>query len=675
MATTKSTVELNFTTSGLAQVKSGMDSLGATAGRLASVAGNVGKVLATVVTAVAALTGRAIAQADEMGKAAQRAGLGVDAFTALAFAAKLADVESGTLQSSIKKLSETMVDAAKGGGEAVRTFEELGVAFTDAEGRARPVDQMMVDLAARFESMPDGVDKVSLAVKLFGKSGQEMIPMLNAGKSGLQGMLSEARELGVVVGPEFANNAGTFMDGLSRVRSLFDGIFLQLADKLLPALNALLTWFIDWAKEYNPVRVFLEVITSSFFRLADTALSFAYGLEQIGTFLGVFGTDLAMNLDPAAAWAAAMEEMAKNGERYKAAMDALRGVKPPIPAGGAPDGGGGPLTVSKSAQLGLSVEQELKQVRFAQEMIYKSGTPLIDQKTIMLGLMAKEKSLLDDLSYRYEVNAEAATAKMAESTTDEGRAAAVKELRQAQSDQLGVQQQIFDLTLKQRDVEEKTTFMGRLTAGARDLQAAWGNLSVTMADGVLNGITSAVSGLAGALTSVVMGTKSAGAAFAQFGLSLLTNFISMILQAILWATVAIPILTALGVLSGGSTAAAGAAATTMAVAGTVSAVGGMVGRETGGSVIPGLPYMVGERRPEIFVPETFGRILPNVSDMGATTSGAGGGGGSPGSGGGQVVYVVQSTEEAVKQMAQRGHLDALIVDAVTRNRTKMGLRG
>jgi hypothetical protein len=44
-------------------------------------------------------------------------------------------------------------------------------------------------------------------------------------------------------------------------------------------------------------------------------------------------------------------------------------------------------------------------------------------------------------------------------------------------------------------------------------------------------------------------------------------------------------------------------------------VGGMVrGRATGGPVTAGRPYVVGERRPELFVPRVSGTVLPRVPD-------------------------------------------------------------
>jgi lambda family phage tail tape measure protein len=120
-------------------------------------------------------------------------------------------------------------------------------------------------------------------------------------------------------------------------------------------------------------------------------------------------------------------------------------------------------------------------------------------------------------------------------------------------------------------IQRSGTFSGALAARVNELRDAFGNMAVSMANVAFNVVTSGVEGLSGALTSIIMGTKTAAQAFAQFGQQLLTTFIQQIITAVLYAKVAIPILTALGVLSGGVTAASGAAVTTAALSSGMAA--------------------------------------------------------------------------------------------------------
>lgn len=76
-------------------------------------------------------------------------------------------------------------------------------------------------------------------------------------------------------------------------------------------------------------------------------------------------------------------------------------------------------------------------------------------------------------------------------------------------------------------------------------------------------------------------------------------------------------------------------------------------RADGGSVEKGKPYIVGERRPELFVPNSAGRIVPRVPQQGGNT------------GGGTVVNITTPPGATVEQQrSRRGNQD--IVDIVVK---------
>lgn len=125
----------------------------------------------------------------------------------------------------------------------------------------------------------------------------------------------------------------------------------------------------------------------------------------------------------------------------------------------------------------------------------------------------------------------------------------------------------------QLDDRDADSFYVRLRHNIARLTDEWDHMAVKMADGITGTVTSAMQGLGGAIANVIVGTQSAGRAFTQLGIQMLTGFIANVVQMILMATVAIPILTALGVLSGGSIPTAGLAATSVALAGASSLAG------------------------------------------------------------------------------------------------------
>lgn len=115
------------------------------------------------------------------------------------------------------------------------------------------------------------------------------------------------------------------------------------------------------------------------------------------------------------------------------------------------------------------------------------------------------------------------------------------------------------------------------------------------------------------------------------------------------------------------------------VAGMIALVKGLAGRELGGPVSKGVPYIVGEKRAEVFVPDSNGTIVPSL-DQYASTSSRGLAyantatvkAGSTGAGtvtarSRQVIFYTGNLIEA-KQMARNPEYESVIVDIVQRRR-------
>lgn len=190
----------------------------------------VGAALSTAVAGITLAVKGQIDAADRMGQMASKMGIPVDQLSKLAWAAKLSDISVDSLAMAMKNLAQRMVGQPK-------LFTDLGVAITDAQGQMRPVSDVMADLSDIFAKMPDGAEKTALAIKLFGKAGQDMIPMLNSGKTGLQGMMDEAQRMGLVITPAMADAANQFNDNLDRLTAVAGGIAMQVAGVLAPALK------------------------------------------------------------------------------------------------------------------------------------------------------------------------------------------------------------------------------------------------------------------------------------------------------------------------------------------------------------------------------------------------------------------------------------------------------
>jgi len=176
------------------------------------------------ITAAAAAAGAAVFAfaksaadtVDELGKLSQKVGINVEALSGLKFAAQLSDVSLDQLGQGLKQLSKFMVE---------NKIEGVGV------------EEQLLRIADEFANAADSEQKTAAAMKLFGKAGADLIPLLNQGRAGIEELRKEAERLGVVFSTEAAKKAEEFNDNLTRLKNAAEGLQIQMAGPLVEALN------------------------------------------------------------------------------------------------------------------------------------------------------------------------------------------------------------------------------------------------------------------------------------------------------------------------------------------------------------------------------------------------------------------------------------------------------
>ncbi|RVA59773.1 phage tail tape measure protein, partial [Mesorhizobium sp. M7A.F.Ca.CA.001.11.2.1] len=121
----------------------------------------------------------------------------------------------------------------------------LGVKIKDINGKLRPTEDIVLDVADAFARLPDGALKAALAIELFGKSGAELLPFLNAGKAGLQDLGKQAEQLGIVLTKEQAAIGDALGDSLDSIKKAAAGTRLQMGLVFGPGLTVLANGFAD----------------------------------------------------------------------------------------------------------------------------------------------------------------------------------------------------------------------------------------------------------------------------------------------------------------------------------------------------------------------------------------------------------------------------------------------
>ena len=235
-----------------------------------------------------------------------------------------------------------------------------------------------------------------------------------------------------------------------------------------------------------------------------------------------------------------------------------------------------------------------------------------------------------------------------------------------------------------------SSMLEQMQASVVQILNTFGTMAQQVARNFQDVFMSAVSTISSGITSLIMGTQTWGQALRNIGVSILTSVINAIVQMgvqwiatqLLMAVVGKSILSASVAATAPLAAAQAAIWATPATLATISSYGGaaaaapgliaiaegitlaqsVIPRELGGPVTKGQAYIVGEKRPEIFVPDTNGRIIPSISGVGPASSG-----GSVAAGAGKTsfnVYPVMDRREILD--ALRDDVEAIAIEAFKR---------
>jgi lambda family phage tail tape measure protein len=280
--------------------------LGSVLGKLGPAGLIAGAGIAAVGVGITALVLPVANTADELANLAQKTGISVEALSALTYVAQMSDTDLQELVKGLQRLSVAMFDTQVQGEEGSAALKALGVSAVDASGQIRPTEQVLLDLADKFSAMPDGADKAALAIKLFGKEGVSLIPLLNQGRAGITALMEEAERFGLVINSQTAQAAELLNDNLDRLRAMLEGVQRQLGAAVIPVLADFTEQVIlaqgeteSFSNELQRITsnreatlAFLESVASGLAFIAESAVLAKRVIAQPFDSLSVVGKDI-----------------------------------------------------------------------------------------------------------------------------------------------------------------------------------------------------------------------------------------------------------------------------------------------------------------------------------------------------------------------------------------------
>jgi len=230
----------------------------------------------------------------------QTTGLSTDQLQEFAYMAELVDVSLDTMTGSMTKLTRQMSAARSGNEAAGEAFSRLGIKTTNADGSLRDSTEVFFEVIDALGQMEDGSERDALAMEIFGKSAQQLNPLIAQGRKGIEGFAEEARDMGYVLDEETLSKLGELDDSFQRLTNLRTTISNKLGAAMAPgvtrAVEKLLEFAdrVDWDRIGNALGNLVETgvdkliefaDTVDFDKLADGALKLGEGIVTGGTWI------------------------------------------------------------------------------------------------------------------------------------------------------------------------------------------------------------------------------------------------------------------------------------------------------------------------------------------------------------------------------------------------------
>ncbi len=296
-------------------MKSSMNAMGSLDAQSLALAGGFAAVAAAIVKAEKAMismTKESAAFADNIITLSMQTGQSTQQLQEFAYASELIDVSVDTLQGSLTKLTNNMQDTMNGTGNAKASFEALGVSVTNADGSMRSANDVFYETIDALGQVKNETERDAMSMDIFGRSAQDLNPLIIQGSQTLKAYADEAHNVGYVLDDEALSALGAVDDAYQRLQNTQEGVKNQLSAEFAPYLEEF----------YGDVTTMVKDGGKA---LKDSGIVDSFGmlLDTVGDILNPM-SDLSNNRVPALT--KALQPLAKVMALMADAAELLKGV-------------------------------------------------------------------------------------------------------------------------------------------------------------------------------------------------------------------------------------------------------------------------------------------------------------------------------------------------------------
>lgn len=211
---------------------------------LKSVGAALGAAVAAIGTAAVAagkkvydMADATAAAGDEIDKQSQKLGISAENYQKLSYAMERSRADVEDFRKGTANITKELANMQNGVDGAGSMFNQLGISVQNADGSFKSTEDVLLSTIDALSKMEDETQRNALAQSVFGRSYQELLPLLNSGSDGIRQLMNEAEKYGMVMSDKAVKASAAFKDSLTKLDGTINGVKNNLMSKFLPSLT------------------------------------------------------------------------------------------------------------------------------------------------------------------------------------------------------------------------------------------------------------------------------------------------------------------------------------------------------------------------------------------------------------------------------------------------------
>lgn len=254
-------------------------------------------------TALGATAMKTASWTDNIDKMSQKLGISRQAYQEWDYILSQNGASIDSMKMGMKTLTNTLDGVVQSGSTAGTAFERLGLSFDDLAGKSQ--EEVFETTITALQGVESETERAALANDLFGRSGQELAPLLNAGAGSVEELKNKAHELGLVMDDDVIDAGVEMTDAMDTMKRALITVGAAIATAVMPVITSFADTVSNaipgirekvqsmadaWNNLPGPVRKVITVIGAIVAVAGPVILVIGKVIGIIGGIIGAIGT-------------------------------------------------------------------------------------------------------------------------------------------------------------------------------------------------------------------------------------------------------------------------------------------------------------------------------------------------------------------------------------------------